>query len=259
MPAKGVEILHVWALGSANTGLAGNMSDTLIYYADDSTRAAASESVTIAEIGSSGDYAITYTPLLSGTYKLLVDESSLAIEYYWEDIVTDTPSAAVDSNSYCSEADVVAFVQMGDYTANTTPTETQVLTFMQMRAAEIYGWLREVMGSSATGPSAYDTSIDTSTDKGLALSRVCKLANAVGAAMDALEAAGSTEAPARTERVAELGQMYASLKPEVQASSRQYVGSGNIGSTHISIGEVSEESRDSVEEQGFIFDADTSW
>ena len=262
MGAKNVEHLHIWALGSGNTGLSGNMAATLYYYEDETSRAAASESVTIAEIGS-GDYAIYYTPLSAGTYKLKVTESSLSAETWFEDIVTDAPTTATSGDSYCAESDVVAFAQFAsDFSGSTTPTETQVLNFMQLRAAEIYGRLRRVMGSSATGPSNYATSISTSSDAGLALSRVCKMANAVGAAMDALEAAGANEAPAQSDRVAELGVLYASFFVDngpLETAARQYIGSGNLAATHISTGEVTEKSVSSVEETGLTFDMGTQF
>ena len=259
MPAKNVEILHVWSLGAAQTGLSGTMSSSLIYFADSTTRAAASESVTIAEIGSSGDYAVTFTPLSAGTYVLTMTESVLVAEEVFEDIVSDVASAAVDSDSYCAEADVVAWAQMGDYSGATTPTETQVLGFMQMRAAEIYGWLREVTGTNAPGPSAYATSINTGTDAGLALSRVCKMANAIGAAMDALESAGAGEAPSRSDRVAELGVAYASLKPEVQQLGPLYAGVSGRYATHISTGEITNPSITSREREPLGTTDATEW
>lgn len=260
MGAKNTEHLHIWSLGSANTGLSGNMSDTLTYYEDADTSAAATESVSIAEIGSSGDYSITYTPESAGTYKLKVTESSLVLEAWFEDLVTDAPSSATSDDAYCSEADVVAFAQFAsDFTGTTTPTETQVLNFMLMRAAEIYSWLRSVMGDSAPGPTNYATSIDTSTDAGLALSRNCRLANAVAAAMDALEAAGAMDAPARSDRVAELGVMYASLRQTIEDAGRAYVGNRLRAGTVYSIGEVTQESRTSVEEEGFTFTLGTKF
>ncbi len=151
-----------------------------------------------------------------------------------------------------------SFAQLGDFTGSTTPTETEVLTFMEMRSAEVYSWLDEVV-ETAPGPSGYDTTIDNTKDTGRALERVCREASAVGAAMDALEAAGATDRPARTERVAELGEMYASLKPTVQQAGINYAGTAARTATHISTGEITEPTIVSREREVLPFNETTKW
>lgn len=257
------EILHVWEIkdagGNAVTGLAGNMTATLTRFPTTSSSESATESVAIAEIGSTGFYAITYTPTKAYTYKCRITESSLYLEYSFEDDVDDAPSAASATNAYCTEADVVAFAQMGDYTTTTTPTEAQVLGFMQMRAAQVYSTLARYMGADTPGPSAYSTTIDTSTDAGLALSLATRLANALGAAMDAVEAAGAGEAPSQSTRVQELGTAFEGALSSLRWLALSYVGWANRSSTHISTGEMSTRTTSSTATEAFVYDEETSW
>lgn len=258
MATKNVEVLHVWELGT--TGLEDNMSASLFYYTSSSSRASASETVTIAEIGSTGAYAITYTPTSAAVYYIVVSESYTLLQIDWEDLVNDAPATATASNAYCTEANVASFAQMGDYTANTVPTETQVLNFMEMRAAEVYGRLARVLGSAAPGPTGYDTTIDSTTDKGRAILRTTRLANALGAAMDAVEAAGAGESPSRSERVGELNALYNAALDELAATAKSYLTYSQYARTHYDEGRVSRESiSSSSTESGLTFDGSTKW
>jgi len=257
MPAKNAEILHVWDLGT--TGLVANMTAVLERYPSGTSQVTASESVALAEVGATGAYTATYTPVLAQTYILAISESTTFQEARWEDIVSDVASAATANNAYCAEADVVAFAQMGDYTASTIPTEAQVLGFMEMRAGEIYNRLTKTMGSSAPGPTGYSTTIDTSTDPGLALSKVTKLANAIGAAMDAVEASGAGESPARSERVSELAAMYVAVMGSLADVARAYIGYGSFARNHFTEGRVTKESWTSRTQAGLTVDDSTTW
>ncbi len=113
--------------------------------------------------------------------------------------------------------------------------------------------------TTPTGPSLYSTTIDTGTDKGLALARVTRMANAVGAAMDALEAAGTGEEPSQSTRVQELGTLYASLIESVQQAGREYEGYSAYAADHVSKGEITEPTVVSREREEFRFDQTTEW
>ena len=168
---------------------------------------------------------------------------------------------------YCVEADVIAYAQTAsDYDATTTPTQVQVEAFIDRRAAEIYAWIRAVIGDAAPGPSGYATTIDNSTDAGLALEDLTTQANAIGAAIDALQAAGAGEGPSRSERVAELMALYygtegikGSLRESIEAAAGAYQGESDDSATHISRGETTEVAVVSVEETGLTFDGGTEW
>lgn len=167
---------------------------------------------------------------------------------------------AAEADSYTTEAHVVSYAQMGDYTTSTTPTQAQVLEFMERRAAEIYGWMVEEGGSAAPGPANYATSIDTSSDAGNALSLLCEMANAIGGAMDALEAAGASQAPARSERIVELGIAYAGMQPSIRALVKTYLGfAGTFTFTHISEGSIEKQSVIKRKGDGFTFTGTTEW
>lgn len=168
--------------------------------------------------------------------------------------------AAVENDSYCAEADVIAIAQyLTDFTGATVPTETQLLEMMARRAAELYAILADVMGTAAPGPASYSTTLDTTTDAGKALQHVLKQYNAIGAAFDALQAAGATETPARSERLAELYAMWQDKDVAVRQAALMYQGYSSRSSTHISTGEITEQSVTSREEDGLTFTGETDW
>lgn len=248
----------VWYMGSGNTGLNGNMTATLRRFPTSSSEEAATETVTIAEAGS-GYYTFTFTPTLAYQYHLHVVESTTFQEYDRAIDVSSAPTAATASDAYCSEADAEAWVQMGDWGATDQPTETEVLAFMAMRAAIIYGWMAEVVGSAAPGPSTYSTTIDTGTDAGTALSFQTRMANAIGAAVDALQAAGAGQSPSRSERVAELENMFLGMKLEIQALAVQYTSASTLISNHFTEGRVTVDTYTSATQEGLTFTGREKW
>jgi hypothetical protein len=167
---------------------------------------------------------------------------------------------AVENDSYCAATDVESRAQMGAYAAGTTPTLAQVLDFQAQRAAEIYSWLRDEMGSSAPGPAAYSVTIDTGSDIGLALEDSCIMANALGAAMDALEAAGASQSPARSERVNELGIAYAGMMEVIQRLGNQYnETSTTLSANHFTEGRVTADTFTSRTQPGITIDERTEF
>ena len=170
---------------------------------------------------------------------------------------------AADAGSYCNEAEVISYAQMGQYAdggSATVPTQTQVLQFQVDRAAEMYGWMVDVVGSSAPAPiTDYSTTIDTSTDVGLALSRLLRQGNAKAAAADALEAAGSTQVPARSERVAELLVDFYALKDTVEILVESYLASSTLAANHFTEGRVTADTIVTRTQEGLTFDGDTEW
>ena len=166
---------------------------------------------------------------------------------------------AVENDSYCSEAEVYALTGVADYSATTTPTEAEVLVFMAARAGEIYARLYQFMGTQTPGPAAYSVTVDTSTDPGKALDVVTRQANAYGAAIDALEAAGAGETPNRTERVADMAALYQKALDDLRDAAIGYIGTANRSETHISAGDVTVPSRTAVDQQGAVFTSNTDF
>src|SRR3990172_2888343 len=120
-----------------------------------------------------------------------------------------------NENSYCTVAEVEARAQVGAYGASTVPTLTQVGAFMDQRTGEVYGWMAEVSGDAAPGPTAatdYQVKLSVTSGAGYALGRTLALAVALASAADALQAAGAASEPAMSERVVELLKMFYDLK-----------------------------------------------
>lgn len=167
---------------------------------------------------------------------------------------------ASETDSYCAETDVVARAQyLSDFTTTTVPTQAQLLDFQAQRAAELYTILRDVLGTGAPGPASYGTTIDTSTDAGTALQFVLISFNAIGAAFDALQAAGAGEEPSRTERAAELWAMWETRDAEIRKAALMYQGYATRSATHESVGEITPATVVSREEDGLVFKGNTEW
>ena len=171
---------------------------------------------------------------------------------------------AVEGDSYCAETDVIRYTQTETtYGAGTVPTEAQVLEFQASRAADLYMIVFGEMGSTALGPASYDNPITPgNSSEEFALNQVLKEANAVGAAMDALAAAGAGEEPARSERVAELGVLYEGWVGRIQKAVEMLVTSlsgASSSASHVSIGEITNPSVISRERDAFEFDQTTEF
>ena len=166
--------------------------------------------------------------------------------------------AATANDSYCATSDVESRVRLGAFSDSpaTTPTLAEVLEFQAHRAGELYSVLDDVMGADAPGPESYATKLsDISGDPGKALTFAVKMFNAIGAAMDALDAAGANQAPARSERVKELGEQYAGAKEAIEPLARLVVMvTDGRAVTHISKGEITKRTVVSREEQELVTD-----
>ncbi len=165
---------------------------------------------------------------------------------------------ATTDNSYCTEAHVTQITR-SPYTTTTVPTEAEMLIFTENRSAEVYNRLVKFMGASATGPSGYATSIDTSTDAGLAMDFVTRQAAAIGAAIDCLDAAGAGESPGRSERIIDLTALHEIAMERLEDAAIAYIGKAARSETHISSGDVTVPTRVVVEQQGIIFNSETEF
>ena len=167
---------------------------------------------------------------------------------------------AVENDSYCAEADVIARVQfLSDFTASTVPTEAQLLVFMASRASLLHAVLIDVMGASAPGPASYSTVLDTTTDAGKGLNFALIHFNAVGAAIDVFAAAGATNEPSRTERVTELFADWQDHKDVLETWATLYLGYATRTATHISVGEITAATVVSREEDGLSATGNTEF
>ena len=218
--------------------------------------------ITITEVGTTGLYDIKFTPdeegiwLLTATNPAGTDESV----YEYDVICGSVAATALAADSYCSIDDVVAIVQyLSAFSASTTPTEAETLNFMSRRTAILYSEIRTVLGTSTPGPSSYQTTFSGSEDSEVALERVLIHFNAIGAAIDVLESASAGETPGRSERISELYTMWNDRSGEIRAAAMMYVVASTRSATHISVGEISEASTTSREEEGLTFNGTTTW
>ena len=169
---------------------------------------------------------------------------------------------ATTDKAYCAEADIVRWTQYeADFDATSVPTEAQMLLFTEDRSSELYLLLTSLLNTAdAVGPSGYAAPLDTSTDRGLALSYVLRQYSAIGASMDCLQAAGAGLTPARSERIAELFAMWEGRKDALAAAAEAFAAAGSSSSaTHISSGEITEKSVTAKEEDGLVFDGSTKF
>jgi hypothetical protein len=146
---------------------------------------------------------------------------------------------------------------MGAYTAGDNPSDAEVLGFMANRAGQVFGVLGQWMMDSTPGPSNYSTTIDETRDAGVALSRACRHANALGAAADALQAAGVGDSRGATPRVLELEAQYMAALPMLEGPAKSYRTQRAI--THISAGEITKAAVTSRQEQGLAVDDRTEF
>lgn len=259
MAVVGTTVYRVWDLASKAggpwTGLSATMTTTL-RRTDGATITTASETVTKSEIDD-GLYLFSYTPENAETYTLFVVESTTGWDTQFEDTIGATETTGTLSYSYAIVSDVEAIAQHGAYDSSSQPTLAQVQFFLVNRSADVYGYMRGVAGSAAPGPSGYSVTIDTSSDIGYALDRACRSATAYKAAVDALQAAGATTSPGRSERMAELETLYERELERVGDLVRSYVGPGSSSRNHISSGDASAKSMTSREEPGRSFEIDT--
>jgi hypothetical protein len=92
--------------------------------------------------------------------------------------------AAVEGDSYTTQAHVEQWVQRGTFTTLSKPTLAQVLEAMKLRASEVTSVLLK-NGIAASPPSGGAT-LPVTTASEIALKDLCDLANALAAAGDTI-------------------------------------------------------------------------
>lgn len=172
------------------------------------TMIAAGESITFAEVGSTGHYYIAFTPLNTGVYVLQLKElnaSSLQRTWRFDDYLVVAAGASFSAsyaNAYCAETDIERWLQQA-ISGTTNPSDTEAAGFAESRASIltslVNGWGYAVTPSTVTAGSV--------------LEDLLREANAIGAALDYTIAQVFGRSPSRTDRVEAL-----------QALWEQYVG-----------------------------------
>ena len=204
------------AMGTVMTNLTGaDFTCTFKRRTGSDDYAAAAETVTIAERGT-GWYEASFTPATDayGYYYTLtvldlvtaLNPESLQSTHAFFAVVGDAFASSIATGSYCSIADVEARVGRGAFSGTTVPTSSQVLDFMVLRAARISSGL--AIAGYLASPADGENPIATTTDKGKRIAYLCRSANELLAAGDAMFAFDvmNIEDPARARALWSQGQ-----------------------------------------------------
>lgn len=228
MPVAGNVIRDEWYFIDVNenplTGMQLNVDVTLALRRDAGAGfGVASETVSWLEEGG-GYYQISFTPTLSGLYRLYLKETKVgSLQRLWTFVYEVTSAGSVSlpsfSNAFCSETDVEAWAGMS-FDGLSKPTSDQVAGFAQGRASEMRSLL------AAEGWTVAPTTVTPgSTDEDIL--RAC---NAVGAAGDAwLSKLRDTE-PAKSEAATTLLEEYQTRLSRLVDYAAKVVGGIGIGS-----------------------------
>lgn len=216
----GFEVLDL--NGAAVTGLAASDFTITLTRRTSSNFASASETVTVTETGG-GTYVASFTPgsdCNGYTYRLLLVEKntiSLSMLARHEFYATAHANAVdyTETDAYCSLDDVAAQCGRNSFSTASPPTTSQVTDVMAWRAAEITALARR-LGLQISPPSG-SHDIGTATDDDLALGRLCRLANAVGAAADALMMAEARDSGDISQRAQVLFARWTALMESISA------------------------------------------
>jgi hypothetical protein len=185
----GETIRRLWTVldgnGAAVTGITAPADVTLTLHLNTGSGfAAASEAVTLPEIGVTGSYNVTVTPLTAGQYHLVLYElggdAPLGRRMEWDFDVVTAGSVFVPSlsNAFCSESDIERWMQQS-ITSATAPSSTEAAGFAETRAA--------ILMSICTRYGFEVTPVTVVS--GSRLQDMLREANAIGAAWDCVMAA----------------------------------------------------------------------
>lgn len=199
MPAAGSVVRTLWTIFNQSaaplTGMTSPADITFTLHRTTSTGiVASSETITMTEIGVTGNYAISFTPDFSGLYTLQLKElnaNTNGIQYRFPIEVFAAGAAFLPAfaNAFCALTDVERWLQQTiDVTTN--PDENQTAAFAESRAAILMS-LCASLGFAVT-PSTVTA--------GSRLQTILRDANAIGAALDYTVAQILSIQPSKSDR-----------------------------------------------------------
>lgn len=166
------------------------------------TMVAASETVTLTEIGSTGHYYISFTPENTGAYRLQVEELNASTNmsiFAWDFVVHAAGAVFLPSysNAFCAESDIERWLQQ-TISSTTAPDDTETAGFAETRAAILMSIC-----------ARFGLTITPSTvTSGSRLEDILREANAIGAAMDYTMAQQFGKAVSLSDRWARLRDLW---------------------------------------------------
>lgn len=195
MPTTGTVVRIPWTIldldSSPLTGMTSPADVTFTLHRDNGTAiVAASETVTLTEVGVSGTYEIEFTPANTGLYVLQLKElnaSTLQRTWRFPDYLILSAGSILSpsyANAFCSESDIERRLGL-PISASTVPDDTAATAFAEGRAAYLMS-LCSRLGFSVT-PSTVTS--------GSVIQDLLREANAIGAAIDYLIAQGAYVTP----------------------------------------------------------------
>ena len=190
---------------------------------------AAGESVSWTEIGATGTYYTSFTPLNSGLYKLDVREigpaTALRADTFDYDVFA--PGALYSptyTNAFCAESDIERWLQH-PISSSSKPNDTEAAAFAEARAAQLMT-LCASLGFTVT-PSTVVA--------GSRLEDLLREANAIGAALDWSVASFFSESPNASDRAETLQTLW-----------DQYFGEHFTGAARAALGTIALEVRSNL-------------
>lgn len=175
----------------------------------------ASETVAMAPvIGSTGDYYVTFTPLSSGLYTLILREINAntglrQTRDQFQVYASGTLFQPTFANAFCALTDIERWTQTA-ITSTTDPSDSEAAGFAEARASIL---------QSLLGRLNYPLTPMT-VQSGSRLQDILREANAIGAALDYTIAQQFRQSPSRSDRVDYLMGMW-----------QQYYGQGPVQGT----------------------------
>lgn len=188
------------------TGMTSPADITFSLYRDTgSAVVAASETVTMTEVGVTGMYDVAFTPINSGLYALsLLELNVLTLQRKFRQDFLVLPAGAVFSpsyaNAYCAESDIESALGLS-ISSSTNPNDTQTIGYAQGRADYLEAVLAR-FGLNVT---------PLTVTAGSVLEGILRRANAVGAAIDYLIAQGKYATPMEPGKIGSLQRLWEEL------------------------------------------------
>lgn len=172
---------------------------------------AASEVISWTEIGATGRYYFSFTPVNSGLYIVYGQEVSLAtlrraFEFRYEVLAAGAEFSPTYANAFCAESDIERWIQQA-ITASTKPNDTETAGFAEARAARLMA-LMAGLGFTVT---------PATVTAGSRLEDLLREANAIGAAIDYTIAQQFANRPNLSERVERLQMLWLEFYGDVLA------------------------------------------
>ena len=195
-----------------------------LYRQSGSTMVAAAEAVSFTEVGVTGRYYFSFTPLYSGLYIVYgqeIDALTLqrTFEFRYDVRAAGATCAATYANAYCAETDIERWLQTL-IDATTSPDDTEAAAFAEARASVLSslcaGW----------GYGITPATIVANTR----LEDMLREANAIGAALDYTVAQQFAQRPSKSDRALHLQELWV-----------QYVGDSQAGTGARTIGYLESE------------------